>query len=137
MDYIFPEKEYISAFNNGKGQKYFKEAIPDLYSPITKEALFLHGCIFHGHFDNCTINPLARPESLNPFGKTFADLNNEFETKKAALITNNPNDISEVITWWECRYKALKDERKIDFLSNYYVPHPLYRLKPRTCVRGA
>ena len=70
----FPELNYFSSLGHPKGQKYFSEAIPDLYSPVTKEAFFMHGCIFHGHFDNCTLNPKATATSLNPFGKCFQEI---------------------------------------------------------------
>ena len=137
MEYSYPEKEFISAFNNPFGQKYFKEAIPDLYSPITKEAFFMHGCIFHGHYENCHFNPTASGNSVNPFGKNFLELNEEFETKGRALMNNNPTLISEVVICWECQYKADQSPQKQYFLKNYFKPHPLYRLKPRDCVRGA
>ena len=137
MAHKYPEKEFISAFNNPLGQKYFKEAIPDLYSPITKEAFFMHGCIFHGHYDNCLINPTATKNSINPFGKSFFELEKEFQTKGEALLTNNPTTVSDITICWECKYKNTIDIEKQIFLERHFVPHPLYRLKPRTCVRGA
>ena len=42
MTFKYPEKQFMSAFNNPVGQKYFKDAIPDLYSPITKDAYFFN-----------------------------------------------------------------------------------------------
>ena len=138
MAHKFPENEFLSAFNNEKGQKYFKEAIPDLYSPVTKQAFFMHGCIVHGHFNQCLINPNATPNSINPFGKSYQVLNDEFEAKAANLIKNNPLSISTVEICWECIYKDNRTSTEIkSFLENNFKPHPLYRLKPRTCVRGA
>ena len=138
MAYKFPENEFMSAFNNINGQKYFKEAIPDLYSPITKQAFFMHGCVFHGHFNNCLINPTASATTLNPFGKTYQELSDEFEAKSIALMDKNPNSISTVEICWECIYKQSRSSLEMQiFLKNHFKPHPLYRLKPRTCVRGA
>jgi len=45
MDYSFPEKKFLYAFSNPDGPKYFKECIPDLYSPVTSEAFFLMAVI--------------------------------------------------------------------------------------------
>jgi hypothetical protein len=137
MDYKYPEKEFLFAFNNKDGQKYFKEAIPDLYSPITKQAYFFNGCVFHGHCDNCYINPNANSSSKDPFGKTFKEINDLFFQKVTKLIENNEN-ITEIIIVWECQYR---NERETDyvqyFLKNEFKFHPLLRLRPRTCVRGA
>ena len=88
MEYTYPEKEFISAFNNSSGQKYFKEAIPDLYSPISQQAYFFNGCVFHGHFENCLINKNATESSKNPFVKTFKELDTEFFTKMSDLLVN-------------------------------------------------
>ena len=139
MEFLKPEDKYQSAFNNSKGQKYFKEAIPDLYSPVTKKAYFFQGCVFHGHFENCTINKQANELTKNPFGKTYKELNEEFFSKMNILFTNNPDEISEVVIIWECWYRNLRSECSIlqTFLKTNFMPHPLFRLNPRTCVRGA
>ena len=138
MEYLHPEKIFQGAFNNPRGQKYFKETIPDLYSPITKEALFFNGCVFHGHFNNCLLNPNANETTKSPFGKTFKELNDEFDHKTMTLIQNHPDDINEVNTRWECQYKQLREKPEAQFfLKNLFKPHPLYRLKPRDCVKGA
>jgi hypothetical protein len=136
MDHKYPEKKFIFAFNNDNGQKYFKEAIPDLYSPITKEAYFFNGCVFHGHYDNCLLMPTATPDSKNPFGKTYQEINEEFFQKVSKLLANN--DISEVIIHWECQYKQERESEVIQlFLKEEFKFHPLIRLRPRSCVRGA
>jgi len=137
MQFLFPEKEFVSAFNNPNGQKYFKEAIPDLYSPITKQAYFFHGCVFHGHFDNCLINPKATESTKNPFGKSYKELNDSFLIKMQSLLSNNA-DIDEVVIRWECHYRKLREDLFIqNFLQTKFKFHPLYRLRPRSCVRGA
>jgi len=137
MDYKYPEKEFLFAFNNKDGQKYFKEAIPDLYSPITKQAYFFNGCVFHGHCDNCYINPNANSSSKDPFGKTFKEINDLFFQKVTKLIENNEN-ITEIIIVWECQYRNKRETDYVQyFLKNEFKFHPLLRLRPRTCVRGA
>jgi len=139
MDFKYKEKCFISAFNNEFGQKAFREAIPDLYSPITKQAYFFHGCVFHGHYDKCLINPKANAQTRNPFGITFKELNEKFETQAINLLQNNETEINEVIYQWECHYKNLRENDSClkTFLNTNFQPHPLLRLKPRSCVRGA
>ena len=139
LDFTSPEKKFESAFNNINGQHFFKEAIPDLYSSVTKQAYFFNGCVFHGHFDNCLINKNATENTKTPFGKLYKDVNDDFFLKMTNLMTNNPNDINEVVIRWECHYRELRKECPTieNFLKTIYVPHPLYRLQPRTCVRGA
>jgi G:T-mismatch repair DNA endonuclease (very short patch repair protein) len=139
LEYLHPHKHFQSAFNNAKGQKFFKECIPDLYSPITKEAIFFHGCYFHGHFQNCLSNRHATGETRNAFlNKTYSDLNAEFDYKAFLLKLNNPS-IETVKIMWECTYQSqkLNSEKFKHFHENIYKPHPLFRLSPRTAVRGA
>ena len=137
MDFQYPEKQFESAFNNVNGQRFFKEAIPDLYSKISEEAFFFNGCVFHGHHKNCLINPNATENTQTPFGKTYKEVDDEFWFKMTNLMANN-SEIKEIVVRWECSYKDLRNNcpQLKQFLSTY-VPHPLYRLSPRTCVRGA
>jgi len=113
MDFLNPEKQFVFAFNNKEGQKYFKEAIPDLYSPVTKQAYFFNGCVYHGHYENCLLNPNATPLSKNPFGKTYEDLNKEFFEKMTKLLLNNEDEINEIVIRWECHYKKLRESNLI------------------------
>jgi G:T-mismatch repair DNA endonuclease (very short patch repair protein) len=133
-----PSKIYLSAFNNPKGQKFFKECIPDLYCITDKEAFFFNGCYFHGHYENCKLNRKATSTTINKDGKTYEQLNVEFESKMYDLIQNNNAEVDKVTVIWECNYK---EKRKAEYyqkwLKNIFVPHPLLRLKPRSCVRGA
>jgi hypothetical protein len=69
-----PEKNYIGAFNNPSGQKYFTECIPDLYSESHKEALFFNGCFFHGHYENCLLNKNATAETKTSKEKLIKNL---------------------------------------------------------------
>lgn len=138
MNYLHPEKKFQYAFSNVDGQKYFKEAIPDLYSPITKQAYFFQGCVFHGHYENCLINSKANELTKTPFGRLYKEINEEFEEKMSHLLNNNVNQVHEVIIRWECHYREIRKSPPAQhFLNTAYVPHPLFRLHPRTCVRGA
>jgi G:T-mismatch repair DNA endonuclease (very short patch repair protein) len=140
LEYLHPEKNFLSAYNNAKGQKYFKECIPDLYSPITKEAIFFHGCYFHGHFQNCLSNSLATGDTRNAFlNKKYSDINSEFDLKAFLLKLNNSEEVKEVKIMWECVYQSQKQNSELFnyFKQNIYKPHPLFRLCPRTAIRGA
>jgi hypothetical protein len=138
MEYENPGAKFLSAFNNDKGQQYFKEAIPDLYSPITKEAHFFHGCHWHGHLDGCLTNLNANLNTKNPVGITYQELNKKFLLKASKLLENNKDKIVKVTTHWECLYRQKRTEKEIQyFLKFHFRPHPLIRLCPRDCVRGA
>jgi hypothetical protein len=137
MEYKYPENEFQSAFNNPSGQQYFKEAIPDLYSPITKEAHFFHGCKWHGH-TNCLLFPNSTDFTKNPVGIDYKSLNDQFLKKASNLLYKNPNKVEKVTIHWECLYLERKKSNEIQyFLNNIFQPHPLRRLCPRLCVRGA
>jgi G:T-mismatch repair DNA endonuclease (very short patch repair protein) len=137
--YANPESEFISAFNNWQGQKFFKECIPDLYSAKTKEALFFNGCYYHGHFENCLINKKATAETKHLSGVSYFETNASFLEKVTALITNNPLEINQVTYIWECDFKnkTMKTKDYIHFKKNVFRNHPLKRLNPRSAVRGA
>ncbi len=135
----FPNLEYRSAFSHPNGQKYFLETIPDLYSEISKEALFYCGCFYHGHFENCLINPNATPNTNNPvLNKTYLKLNEEFEKKVTNLLLKHPNEIDSIKIFWECQYLKSRnsDECLKQFLENDFKVRPLLRLSPRSSVRG-
>jgi len=138
MEHKYPQSDFLSAFNNPLGQQYFKEAIPDLYSPVTKEAHFFHGCKWHGHLNGCLLFPNSTDKTLNPVGTDYKTLNDEFLLKASNLLQNNPNKIEKVTIHWECLYleKRKTYEMKL-FLKNIFKPHPLKRLCPRACVRGS
>jgi hypothetical protein len=135
--YQNPQKNYLSAFNNPKGQKFFKECIPDLYSQIDKEAVFFNGCYFHGHFDNCQLNPKATKDTRGMQNKTYQQINEEFDKKLYSLIESNPEEVKKIHVHWECIFKNQKATPSYKrFLKNIFKPHPLIRLNPRSCVRG-
>ena len=137
MNYKYPEQQFMYAFNNPVGPKYFSECIPDLYSPITKVAYFFNGCYFHAHYDNCSINKNATGSTVHPFGKSFAEMNQIFYEKIEKLMKNHP-EISQVNIEWECNFKKImKEKENCLFFDHHYLSHCLQRLKPRNCIRGA
>lgn len=138
IQYLNPSKFYLSAFNNSRGQKFFKEAIPDLYCEETGEAIFFNGCYFHGHYEQCLINPNATPDTVNTFlKKTYLELNVEFQNKIESLLANN-DCVKKVKVMWECKYYQARKTKKFNlFAKCHFKSHPLYRLCPRTTVRGA
>ena len=149
MEFKHPERAYISAFNNDKGQKYFRlkpyddEANPrgtyvDLYSPITKQVVYFNGCYFHHHCQNCKIYPKRTINTPHSSGKTLGQLNDDFQNRVFQLFTQQLN-VDEVTTIWECQYR---EQRKIEplfsYLNNQYPnSHPRQRLCPRQAIRGA
>ena len=140
LEFQYPNNNFRSAFNHELGQKNFKECIPDIYSPVTCEAVFYNGCFHHAHIDNCLINPNASADTFHPLlKKTYAKINEEFNQKIGLLFLNHPNEIKSVRIMWECTYlqeKSLNPDLKY-FLSNNFKPRPLYRLRPRTATRSS
>ena len=138
MEFLAPEKIFQSEFNNENGQKVFKEAIPDLYCKTTKQCYFFQGCRIHAHLHpNCLFNSKCNENTLNPFGKTFKEVNNLFLKQMENLLLNNKDDINEIIIEWQCNYMKKRQTPIIkSFLENHYKPHIGYRLKPRCAVRG-
>ena len=136
MDHLHPELKFQYAFNNKEGPKYFKEAVPDLYSPVTKEIFFFNGCYFHGHYDQCLMNKKILPESKHPFGVTYKELNQQFFEKLEKLMHNHP-EITKATIEWECNFlKKKKTPEASAFFANFSA-HCLRRLTPRDTVRGS
>ena len=97
----FPELNYFSSLGHPKGQKYFSEAIPDLYSPVSKEAKFYCGCFWHGHYGNCLLNPNAGPTTRNQVSKkTYFELSADLHRKTSLLLQNNPTEIHSISIEW-------------------------------------
>ena len=141
MEHIHPERNFAAAFNCKTGQMYYPEAIPDLYCHTTNTAYMFNGCAgaVHAHYDNCLLYPNAKPETVNPFGITYKDVNEKFNLKLYKLLANH-TAINSVEIQWECQFRErmttdpiLKDFVKTQYLNN----HPLQRLKPRDAMRGA
>ena len=132
LDFCFPEKQFIF-------QKAFREGVPDLFSPVDGLAVWINGCYWHSHMaPECTINKGKGPQSLNSQGKTYASVNEEFNTKIFRLMANNPI-LKQVDIIWECQIhqKLISDQTFANFLNTSYICAPLERLIPRKCYRGS
>lgn len=136
-EFMLKDQICLSAFNNKNGQKYFKESIPDLYSLTTNEAYFFCGDFYHAHYLNCPTNKNKTANSPHPFGGTYKDQNDKLFLKLTKLMETNPQ-IKKVHVIWECQFKEEKKSEAFKlFFDNFYIPHPLKRLRPRDCVRAA
>lgn len=136
-EYCLNDQNFMAAFNNKYGQKYFKHCIPDLYSLTKNEMYFFNGCFYHGCFKNCPINKNKKADSPHPFGGTYKELHDKFYTKLEACMLHNP-EIKKAHVTWECDFKETKKKAEFKFFyDNYFMPHPLSRLRPRDTVRGA
>jgi G:T-mismatch repair DNA endonuclease (very short patch repair protein) len=136
----YPELNYRSDFSHFLGKKTFPECEPDLYSSKTLEAIFYNGCFYHAHLHDCLINPNVSPQTNHAlFKKTYQEINNDFDKKIAMLLTNHPSEVKKVTIVWECQYlKQKKENPELQFfLSNIFKPRPLFRLRPRTAIRGS
>ena len=141
MEHTNPDKEFSAAFNCKSGQVFYVEAIPDLYCHTTNTAYMFNGCAgaVHAHYDNCLLYPNATPDTINPFGISYKDINEKFNLKLYKLLANHET-INKIEIQWECRFRdnmkndpILKEFMEFHYLSN----HPLQRLRPRDAMRGA
>jgi G:T-mismatch repair DNA endonuclease (very short patch repair protein) len=140
MQFIHPDLDYRSDFSHFLGKKIFPECVPDLYSSKTCEAVFYNGCYYHAHVHDCLINPNVTPQTKHPlFKKTYEEINNAFNKKIALLLNNHPLEVKKVTIIWECQYLEMRkhDSDLKLFLSKIFQPRPLFRLRPRTAVRGS
>ena len=140
MQYKYPDLEYRSDFSHFLGKKIFPECVPDLYSAKTCEAVFYNGCYYHAHLHDCLINPNVTAQTKHPlFKKTYEEINTAFNQKIALLLSNHPTSVKKVTIIWECQYlEQRKHSLELkSFLSNIFKVRPLYRLRPRTAVRGS
>lgn len=134
MTFEYPSKKFRHQFNHPHGQKYFKECIPDLYSPVTKEVWFFMGCYWHGHSPKDCLKPSNSGINQSK-NKTFDVLNKEFTEKIERFKRNYPDH--EVFCMWECHFKQRKATPNfLKFEKSGQAFHPLSRLRPRTTVRG-
>lgn len=138
MNFLYPEEQLISEFNNENGQKKFKIAHCDLFSEIKKKAYFFNGCVIHSCLKtNCPFNRNAKSETLNPFGVTFKEINDKFYQKMENLLITHGNEIDEIVIEWQCTYlEKRKDPLIKSFLELQFKDHPLHRLQSRSCCRG-
>ena len=134
MEFEYPQKKFRHQFSHPKGQKFFKESIPDLFSDIANEAWFFMGCYWHGHSKSECLKPLNSTFNSH-LNKTFENLNKEFDYKIKKFKDNYPNISVNCI--WECHFNEQK--KTIPFLNFkrcFPIDHPMIRLKPRSTVRG-
>jgi len=126
---LYPNDVFLSALNNPKGQKYFREAIPDGFAPNQKIAYMVCGCYWH-LCERCNlVNDLEKCKNAS----------SELLTKFERLIANNPSEIDRVEVIWECDINKMKiqDAAFAMFLDQDYIKRPLKRLIPRDCFKGA
>ena len=141
MEHRYPDRQFSAAFNCKGGQLFFPEAIPDLYCHNTNTVYMFNGCAgaVHAHYDNCLMYPNAKPETINPFGIPYKDINEKFNLKLYKLLANH-STINQVEIQWECCFREnMKNDPILkEFIKTHYLNnHPLQRLKPRDAMRGA
>jgi len=132
MSYIesvrYPNGDFLSAYNNPNGQKYFKEAIPDGYGISDKTCYFYQGCYTHKCVKHNLINNL----------ELCIQTNKDFDDKLTKLLINNPSEIEKIEIIWECEIDQFKKfHPKLEtFLRFDYVKRPLQRLIPRDSYKS-
>jgi len=83
----------------------------------------------------CCFSKAAKSTTMNKkTGKSYLTLQEEFNSKVASLIANNPSEIKSVKVFWECFYKKYISKTSLhgSFLKDF-KSHPLKRLTPRDC----
>jgi len=141
-EFTEPENCWRHNFNHPEGQKTFKKYKVDLYSPVLKKVIQMHGCDSHYHVgENCTFNRDKTDDSLNSKQIPFGNLKIKDEKDKQYLLQNFPNDILDYKVVYECQWQSFK---KTD--NNYFIyklvtdlkseKRPLHRLIPRSTVRA-
>lgn len=77
---------------------------PDLVFPIRKKVIFVHGCFWHRHGENCALTrmPKSRLEFWRPKleGNASRDLRNQDDLRVLGW---------EFLLIWECQVKELND----------------------------
>ncbi|MBM3939041.1 MAG: hypothetical protein FJ333_10390, partial [Sphingomonadales bacterium] len=139
LEHKFPEKKFITAFNNPQGQFFFKEAIPDAYSPIDGLCVFVLGCYYHCDIrPTCPYNKNVNTNKLHFTGQTYAEVNKQQAEKMVRLMENN-SVIKRIDEIYECDIikKSKNDDDFRSFLSTHYIKAPLTRIIPRNSYRGS
>lgn len=114
----------------GKGQKYFKEAIPDLYCESEKFLAFMNGCAVHGHTAvSCSI---MKGRTRNFRNELCEEVQAEFWRKIEDLLDNHKGEFREIVIIWECDWRRFKknNEEVTHFLSTL-PKRPFTPLKAR------
>lgn len=78
---------------------------PDIVLPKYKTVIFVNGCFWHGHDDNC---PIYKPPKSNvEFWQTKIEKNRKRDVKNLKLLKGMG---WKVITIWECLLKGKNSE---------------------------
>ncbi len=111
------------------GQKYFKEAVPDLL--LDNVCHFWNGCMIHGHKENICLFKRGGTRKRNMFGETFENAFANYENKKKRFKLNHPE--LKVEEMWQCSWQTARkeDPKIIFFLKHIYKNPPVYRLNAR------
>lgn len=84
---------------------------PDIVLPKYKTVIFVNGCFWHGHDDNC---PIYKPPKSNvEFWQTKIRNNKQRDIKNIELLEEMG---WKVITVWECSLRGHKKEKLLHFI---------------------
>lgn len=86
---------------------------PDIVLPKYKTVIFVNGCFWHGHDDNC---PIYKPPKSNvEFWQTKIKKNKNRDIKNIKLL----KELGwKVITIWECSLKGKSSENILNMISD-------------------
>jgi hypothetical protein len=122
--------------------------------PERKLIGWYHGCYFHAHrpSDGCRLRKQdwAEEGTKNCFGETFSSITGRFKSQLKYLQTHYGLYPRNYKIMWECDWQALKNDpleslppamreeaKQVRlFMSEHYKERPLFRLAPRTSLRG-
>ena len=121
--------DLITAFSNRKGQKKFKEAVPDAFCPSSGAAFFYNGCYYHP----C---PYCKRELLKDQALSHKEQRTNFLNKIAKLKANN-SSVKTVTVMYGCKWAEMKETLRLKNFFSSFMLRPLSRLSPRESVRGA
>lgn len=166
LEFLYPDLDIVHNYSNPNGQKYFEEAVPDIYIPSLKCAVFMNGCYFHGHYvssqneepektnfseegfdiikdetpnqKSCIGSKPATSDKINKrLDASYEKVQDDFWQKTLKLSQNNSSDIIEVKVFWECFFNhKLKQTQKYLAFRETFKKRPLERLIPRSLCKG-
>jgi hypothetical protein len=141
-EFTEPDNCWRHNFNHAEGQQCFKNYKVDLYSPVLKKVLQMHGCDSHYHVGkDCTLNSEKNDESLNSKKIPFANLKIKDEKEKQFLLQNFSQDVSNYEVIYQCQWQKFKQTDPNYFIYKVVTDlqrekRPLHRLVPRSTVRA-
>jgi hypothetical protein len=142
QEFLNPGEKFQHAFSSKEGQKKFGPYEVDLYSPVSKTVLQLHGCMVHLHdLDTCTDPNRKKMEKtdLSIYGKSKAQIDASENKMTDYLLKNWSNEVFKIKVLYECQWKKSKtSELWKNFLSlgEFVKYRPLHRLIPRIAMRS-